>query len=295
LKTVWEESASGILTPGNIWDGSDYTTSKLSKIKAQAEAVQSLYESANVELPRTCGLAAFIGRAKEVADKWAADSRSLSKGDIFAAMHMMRLAQAILPLREYPGKFKYLTKLTAGEVDFFKRIKSDAKDVIWELELWSVLRSRCTASDLQDPPDIVIRLNGGRLGIACKKIYSEKNIEKVLSQAVAQVKDFEVGMVAVNIDDLIPPDTMLQVDTEAEMIRLLLKQCEDFLGRHERHFRKYLSRGRIAAAFIRVHVIAAVREWKVELNNSGQSLVWTVPGLSPSKKSLFEQFRQAMV
>jgi hypothetical protein len=279
-----------------IWDNSYRETSNVLKIKSDAEAVQNIYRRANTNLPLACELSRFIEKAKAVADSWISESgEGLPYADIFSAMHMKRLAQAIIPLNEHPDKSKYLRRLTAGEVDFFKRVESSAKNALWELELWSLLQSRCPASDLQDPPDIVLRLSGGALGIACKKIYSERNVEKVLSQAVRQVKDFEVGIAALNIDDLTPADTVLRVNTEAEMARLLQQPCEEFLQRHERHFRKYLSKGRLVAALVSIHVIADVKEWKASLNNSRQSVIWTIPGLSPDKESLLEQFRQIVV
>jgi hypothetical protein len=137
---------------------------------------------------------------------------------------------------------------------------------------------------LQDPPDIVLNFNVGNLGIACKKIYSEKNVEKTLSQAVEQVEDFEVGVVAMNIDDLTPADTVLRVSNQREMDSILQRHSAEFLQRHERHFRKYLSKGRLVAALVSVHVIADVAEWRVRYNNSRQSTFWSIPGLDPARK-----------
>jgi hypothetical protein len=93
---------------------------------------------------------------------------------------------------------------------------------------------------------------GGTLGIACKKVYSEQNFEKTLSQAVKQVKDFEIGIVAINIDDVTPADTVLNVRNHQEMNRKLQGLCEGFLQRHERHLRKYLSKERLVAALISI-------------------------------------------
>jgi hypothetical protein len=105
--------------------------------------------------------------------------------------------------------------------------------------------------------------------------------EKTLSRAVAQVKGFEIGVVAINIDDVIPADNILKVQTGAQMERMLQAPCEEFLTRHDRHFRKYLSQERLVAAVVSIHCIA--EEWEPRFNNSHQSIVWTFPDISPEK------------
>ncbi|MEO6202797.1 MAG: hypothetical protein ABIU05_17440, partial [Nitrospirales bacterium] len=56
------------------------------------------------------------------------------------------------------------------------------------------------------------------------------------SEAVGQVEgDFDVEVVALNLDDLTPSDTILSVRTKMEMENFLQKHTDDFLVRHERH------------------------------------------------------------
>ncbi len=295
---MWVPTHSGVLVPtGHVAESSVRYKTNFVQVKARAHEIEQLYASVALTMSPVCGLAKLIENAKTLSDKWLMnDLEQTSTINAFYALHLQRVADAVLTLADVPDKKRYLRKLMSGEIDFFSRGPSQAKSFLWELELWSLLRERGAEAILEDPPDIVITLSGKTLGIACKKIFSENNVEKVLSEAVNQVKDcYDVGVVAINIDDLTPGNMVLKVNTEREMAHLLQDVCAKFLSRHERHFRKYLSTGRLVAALVAVHVIADVKEWEVAINNSRQSTVWTIPGLAPEKESLLHQFQQIIL
>lgn len=282
-KKLWHSTKAGILIPnGYVSEASIRSKTNFLLVKSRAMEIEDLYADAGLAISPTCSLAQLIDNAKK------------SDVDVFRVLHLNRLADAILPLRDVPCKEKYLNALTSGDLDFFSRKDSYAKNIFWELELWTILRRGCPSASLQDPPDIVLPLVGGTLGVACKKIYSEKNVEKVLSEAVSQVEgDFSVGVVALSLDELIPPQKVLSVRNKMEMDLILRKHTDDFVMHHERHLRKYLSAGRLVSAIVSVNVIAEVLEWKVRFNNARSSLAWTIPGLSAEKESLLKQFRDA--
>jgi len=297
-KQLWHPTETGVLIPNaSVSEASNRNKTNLLHVKSRAREIEDLYAGAGLTMSPTCGLAQLIDNAKTVADRWLSNQTADSSMiDVFYALHLDRLADAILPLRYVPGKEKYLNALTSGELDCFSRQGSYAKNIFWELELWTILRRSCPSASLQDPPDIVLTLDGGTLGVACKKIYSENNVEKVLSEAVSQVEaDFSVGVVALSLDELIPPGTVLRVRNKMEMDHFLHKHTDEFVARHERHFRKYLSSGRLVSALVSVNVIADVLECKVQFNNARSSLAWTIPGLPPEKETLLKQFRDIAV
>lgn len=292
-KQLWHTTGTGILIPnGSVSEVSNRKKTNLLHIKSRAKDIEDLYGNTGVTIPPSCGLDQLIGNAKTLSDQWLINQTDdSSMVDVFYAIYLDRLADAILPLRDVPAREKYLNALPSGDLDCFSRQVSYAKNIFWELELWAILRRSCPSASLQDPLDIALTLAGGTLGIACKKIYSEKNVEKVLSEAVRQVEtDFSVGVVALNLDELVPPKTVLRVRNQMEMDQFLNKYTDDFVSRHKRHFRKYLSSGRLVSAFVSVNVIAHVLEWKVQFNNARSSLIWTIPGLSPEKEALLKQF-----
>jgi hypothetical protein len=297
-KQLWRPTKEGVLIPsGNVSEASNREKTNFLHVKARAREIEDLYASAGLTMSPACGLAQLIENAKVLSDRWlcnqTADSSMI---DVFYALHLDRLADAILPLRDVSGKETYLNALTSGELDCFSRESSYAKNILWEVELWSILRRSCPSASLQDPPDIVLKLSGGTVAVACKKIYSENNVEKVLSEAVSQVEaDFDVGVVAISLDELTPPDTILRVRNQMEMDRFLHRHTDEFLARHERHFRKYLSSGRLVSALVSVSVITHVLNWKVQFNNARASVAWTIPGLASEKEALLKQFRDIAV
>lgn len=298
VRETWVPNNAGVLLPaGRTSETSEKKTTNFLHVKSRAQEIENLYRSAGLTMSPSCGLAILIENAKLLSDRWLLNQTAdASLIDVFYALHLDRIAEAILPLREIIGREKYLTDLTSGEVDFFKHTGSRAKDIFWEVELWSVLRRRLQSASLQDPPDVVLELSGGRLGIACKKLYSENNVEKVLSEAVGQVEgNFDVGVVAISLDDLTPGDTVLRVRNKGELDRILHGHNDEFLKRHERHFRKYLASGRLVSALVSVTVIADVLDWKVRFNNARVATIWTIPGLVPEKDALLRQFRDIAV
>jgi hypothetical protein len=153
------------------------------------------------------------------------------------------------------------------------------------------LREHGVTAFLKEPPDIEASFRGTKIGIACKKVYSEKNFEKVLSEGVAQIETkYEYGIVAVNIDELTPPETILIAETQEEMAHRINKLNHAFLHKHGRYFRKYISAGRLLSALVSTAVLVEIRGGGVRLNNARQSSVWLPPGLSQGRKQAFKSF-----
>ena len=295
---IWSPTDSGIFVPsGHVTEVSDRRRITFAHAKSNALEIEKLYTTNNLELSPESGLAKLIENAKKLSDGWLMNQwDGLGRINAMYSLHLQRIAEAILPLAKIPNRRKYLEELMSGEVDFFKRQASRAKDILWELELWALLSEAGSHPVLQDPPDIVLPIEDRTLGIACKKVYSEKNVEKILSEAVSQVEgSYDIGVVAVNLDELVPEECVLKVDTERQMAHMLQGECSDFVHRHERHFRKYLSTGRLVAALFSVHVVAEVAEWNGTFNNCRQSLVWNIPGLVPEKERLLRRFEQIVV
>ena len=128
---------------GSVLEGSSTNKTNFLHVKSRAKEIEDLYASAGLAMSPTCGLAQLIENAKTLADRWLSNQTADSSMiDVFYA---------------------------------FSRQDSYAKNIFRELELRAILRRRCLSTSLQDPPDIVLTLAGGTLGIACKKIYSENN------------------------------------------------------------------------------------------------------------------------
>ncbi len=244
IQQAWNREKSGLLVPAGIVSDISLSSSQTYlRIKEKALAIEHLYEVSNVALVPTSDLARLIEDAKTLSDSWLMGQvDKYAASVLFRAGMLDRIADAILPLSDVPNRAHFLGALQSGALDLLDRKRSSAKDVLWELELWAILRQRSFDATLEEPPDIVVTFGESKIGIACKKLYSQKHVQNVLSQAVAQIEsNFDFGIVAINIDDLVPANQILRAPTHERMARYISDLNARFLKTHERHFRKYLA------------------------------------------------------
>lgn len=294
---IWAPNKAGILVSGRVWEASNRASMNLLQVAGRGDEIANLYKESQVDMSPKCDLAKLIANAQSVVQVALIKGYgAITSEQRFRLLHLDRVASAVLPLKDVTNRAEYLKKLVSGTLNLFNNEPSLSKDILWELELWAGMRKRHAATELLDPPDIVLNLTGGRLAIACKRIYSERNLEKNLSEAVKQVEgEYDVGVVAMNVDSLIPPNTFLPARTERAMGKKLQSMNADFLKRHERYLAKYLRQGRLVCALSVINAIVHVEEWRVQLNTAMQATVWTIPGLQEKKAALLEEFRLAVL
>jgi hypothetical protein len=220
IKRIWRPQESGLVVPeGTVSDLLLSSSESYLQIKEKAFAVESLYAENKVSLPPTSDLARLLADAMVLSDAWLTGQEDkLSMTVLFRVAQLNRIADALLTIHMVPHRNVFMTALASGSLDLLDRKQSTAKDYLWELELWSILKRSSFDAILEEPPDIVVRFADCRIGIACKKIYSERHVQNVLSQAVAQIEgDFDFGIVAINIDDLVPPNQILRTPNQEKL------------------------------------------------------------------------------
>ena len=237
----------------------------------------------------------LVEDASVLSDAWLCNDLSqVPMTHLFSMLQLERIATAALPLGVSVQAKKYLGELLDGSLDLLSRSNSKAKNTLWELELWQLLIKLGMHATLEEP-DIVVSFDGARIGVACKKIYSEKNVSKVLSNAVSQFENtFDFGIVAFNLDDLIPAHNILKTTTIEEMAKKISDHNFSFLNRHEQYLRRYLSPGRAISGFISTSVIAEVATAETRFLNSRQSTIWNIPGLTQAKEKQILNFFNAL-
>jgi hypothetical protein len=289
---IWRKRDSGLFIPeGTVSDSSTLSSETYLQIKDKALALERLYADNEVALPDGCDLARLIADAKSLSDHWLTNHAKLQMTLLCRATNLNRIAEIVLPLHSVIDRAKYLRFLTSGSLDSLDRQTSTAKNVLWELELWSMLRSHDLQAALQEPPDIVVSFEGLEVGLACKKFYSEGHVQNVLSEAVAQMESrFKFGIVAVNLDDLLPANQILRTATHEAMGQDIDDFNSKFIRRHDRHFRKYLATGRVVSALVSTSVLADVQHGRPRFNYARQSLVWMLPGLKAEKEKQLNRF-----
>lgn len=295
-RQLWRQTESGLILPtGRLTDSTDASSETYLKIKQKALGVEKLYADSQVPLPDNCDLALLIAEAKSLSDLWLMGQK-IEDPHLFNAAHLKRIAKAILPLRSVGNRARYLTALTSGSLSLRDRELSTAKDVLWEIELWETLLRHGFTAELAEPPDIVISFEGTLVGIACKKFYSEKHVQNVLSKAVDQIESsFNFGIIAANLDDLWTYEdaqTYENIETAGKAIEAF---NERFLASHKRHFRKYLAPGRAIAALVSTDILAEIKHGRARINNASQMTVWTIPGLEAEKEKQLRRFYEQLM
>ncbi len=212
---------------------------------------------------------------------------------MFNAIYIDRIATALPCLENVKNKNKYLKDLLKGNLDFMENRSSHAKSILWELEVLTYIKPTFPDAYL-DEPDIVIPFEDGDIGISCKKITSENNLQSLLSKAVSQIEknSFEFGIVAINIDHLTPEKSILNKNTFTEIGDTLYEENIKFLHRNKHHFIKYLNKNRILAVIICTNVIADVAKETPRFNNAFQWAIWTVPNLDKKHKDKVTSFKK---
>ena len=119
----------------------------------------------------------------------------------------------------------------------------------------------------------------------------------MLSNAVSQIEknNFQFGIVAINIDDLLPEKTVLNSKTFKESADKLHNFNLQFLNRHERYFLKYFSESRIIAAIISSSIISDIHYESPKFNNLHQWTMWTVPNLNSQHQNQIKEFSQKIM
>jgi hypothetical protein len=275
----WHRLDSGIFVPvGSVLQYTQFTRTSLPDLKADAIRIEELYNRHKVRLSRQSGLGKLIATVKASSDRWILNEESPNgMPDHFQSLHFGRVAEGLLTLGNVENPSEYLRRMLDGSLDFFERRKSVAKNTLWELSLFARLRARHQDVWLKDPPDICVQIGKTRVGIACKKVYSVKNLSKLLSEAVSQVGDESAfGVAALNIDEFIPGQHLLKKPTSSDAFETLRTIKDKFIAEQQGLFSRYLVPGRIIAVLVDITVLADIPGNNPRFNNAFLSAIWSL-------------------
>jgi hypothetical protein len=290
--------SSNLLRPsGEISAFNTQGSHSYAAIKANAVMFFELCSQHGFSVQPGSHLKGIFDQVVELSDSLLTNSNEgMNFKNLLGTLQMARISNAALSIRDSECVCVYLKNLLDGSLDLLARERSKAKDTLWEIELLNVFKENGVEARL-DEPDLRIEFPEGSIGVACKKLYSEANVAKVLSGAVKQIEQHgSCGLVALNIDDLLPKNTVLREATMDRMVATLSTRVDEFIRRHERHLRRYLLPGRTIAALVSCATIADVATASPQFMNARQSIIWQVPGLPKDKEkqmsNLLTAFRQ---
>lgn len=276
--------------------GPQHSVVTYADLQKNATCIRALYADHAIELPPMSGLGTLCDEADALDSAWnegTIDSETNER--LFRVAHFRRVSEAVIELRRTPDPAPYLQRLKSGSLDPFDRNESDAKNILWEVDLWRILRERGVDAELIEPPDIAAKLPAGRLVIACKHLYSELNVAKVLSGAVGQIKTAgHPGIVSFCLDDLLPRGALLTARGFASALEMLNSKNMEFLARHERYFLRYMQPKRILGVLISTGTVADIQGADQRLNTIREHAFWVIPDMTPSETALIRCLTDAM-
>lgn len=268
-----------------------------------AHALEKLYAQAGIRIVPQDDLHKIISAGKLLATWWSAGKiDSLDPAVLPRALCCSRLGSCALSLHPVRDTER-LRDLCSGSMMYWNNVISKAKNTEWELNVWAHSNQAGIPTVFAEP-DLHMTFESERFGIACKKLYSEKNVDKQVSGGVHQIEESGIpGLLALSLDSLIQPNVevaLLKVTDAEEARRLLQSKLQGFvLWRKKRYQDRYFSDGRILGVLLSVQAFTDIVNSKERAIHIQESLIWTDESLPLARrekiKRLHESLSNAMI
>jgi len=256
------------------------------EIASKIDILNDAFSSRGLTIHPQSGMGFSISNAEE-----ALKNTDPTYQEIFSILQFERAARAVVAVLDQKNVQLSLRRLLDGSLDFFDRKPSVAKNTLFELEIYRSLSIRNAVSSL-DEPDVLLHINKQTVGFACKKTYSEANLSKTLSKAVSQIEKShcEYGVVAFNIDDLLPGGRVLQSTSYDAAGEIVAGVCNEFLRSHSASFQKYFRGSRIIGALAFCSVMLDLND--TAFNNFQQWYLWVSPEMNDENLAMARNVNQ---
>jgi hypothetical protein len=209
------------------------------------------------------------------------------------ATHVNRLADAVSSLPEEPGIQEALKRMAGSVMQPDDRTFSQGKDMLWEVVLLADLRQRGLRARAEEP-DIMVDFGSGDYPIACKKIWSENNVEHQIKKAGKQLAPFgNGGIIALNLDDLTPAGHLIDQSNKAGLRQFLAEYNLAFIARHRSIMQRSILDGRCDGFIISTAANALLTDEKPQLNLGSQTSLWHLAEGNPAAHGRFLEFVRA--
>jgi len=265
------------------------------EISDRADQVGAIFERRGVRLHRDSSLGKILRAANHLSASWAKGERSATIHDILAAAQANRVAEAVIAAAGEPSALESLRRISGNPMDLMGRALSQGKDHLWELELWAILRKRGVSAELRDPPDIVAEVADFAVPIACKKVYSEKGVEAQIRKGVKQIEAHGTGgLVGLNIDDLLPADSILKQRDYASASAWLGGFAAEFIERNRIKLQRPIAQGRCDGILVSATCVCDLDEGAPRFTTVTDTTVWSLQTLKLEASARFDALRKAL-
>jgi hypothetical protein len=264
-------------------------TDTYGEIAVKAKLVRAVLEQRNVKLRAGSALSQLLSQADNLSLAWAEQVKPDNRV-VWETAFVNRLADAVINLPDEPGIQEALKRMAGSVMQPDDRSTSQGKDALWELVLLSDLKNNGLAVTAAEP-DILVDFGMGNYPIACKKIWSESGVAKRVSHAAKQLAPFNNGgVIALNLDDLVPVGKVVSVPTKAYVKDVMTKFNLDFVERHRDVLQNAVKDGKCDGFIISTTAFAVLWEEKTSAYLASQTSLWHLRESSPEACERFLAF-----
>jgi hypothetical protein len=264
------------------------------QLSTLAHEVRSLFADRNIRIQPLSALGRLLTHVDSISAQWKSGVGQTVRAMIDGTTAMRVIDSILAAKNESDGNTCY-QRIAKKDVDLFSPEPSQGKDALWELQLLRMLKNRGMHAILAEP-DILTTIGDITVPIACKKIYSENNIEGQLRSAGKQLAKTSLGgIAALNLDAQVPRDHLIVCDSASEASNILTKVAFDFLSTHQQTIRKFISAEKFDAVLFSISCPMENRNVRPRFNVGTESFLWCPPDVcSADGIARMDTFRDAM-
>jgi hypothetical protein len=245
----------------------DFKSSTYSEVAQLVDVAERVILERGIRFTPQSVLHKLFADARKLDRDWRDSSRSPSLVTGINSVYAEKIARIVTDLIDAPGVEEALQRIAGSDINLSHRLKSQGKDALWELSLLTTLLRKQISAELVDPPDIVVELQMGSYAIACKKIYELKSLFSRLRDGAKQIsKSGSPGVIALNIDDLLPGDHILTSQSPKVALDILSRETKSFFHENFAAFDRIREKSCLDGVLISASTISDITETSTRLN-----------------------------
>lgn len=253
------------------------------QIHQKAQLVRQIFAQREIKIRNGSALDQVLRKADVLSKAWSAQGAVPDAAVFCEAAFVNRLADAVTALPDEAGIKTALERMAGSIMQSDNRQQSQGKDSLWEVILLAELRARGLAA-IAAEPDILLKINGADYPIACKKIWSVDNMCKQISKGAHQVAPFNNGgIIALNLDDLVPPGHVVAQPTNVEAQRHLALCNAAFIDSNKHTLRRAVMEGAFDGYLISTTAPAIMEDEATSFSLCTASTLW-YPADAPQER-----------
>ncbi len=257
-------------------DRPDYVAT-YEQVVEKASRVKTLLESRQIRLNSASVLGQLMKKAEALSSEWKLGERSPGWQDrLFSALHVNRICGAVLGVGGDHGAQEALRRVASNDMNLPLHDQSQGKDAFFEIELADYLLRHGMKAILAEP-DILLKLDTGDYPVACKKINSRANLGGQLRNAVRQLRPFGgAGLIALNVDLLVPENSILVKDTAAEANAELIALIDGFRESNRFVLQKPIAEKTSDGILFSITAVTHVEQMRPQVSYYTQTDIWSL-------------------